>query len=571
MQDDKDFNKDGMVSSAEVKFDGLLRDVFVDTDGNYDKEMADQAVAELRQIAQNPILNTAQAAETFVENYGLEESDIRPVSNVFGELRKSHIDSLSPMGMALFQSQFEANQKNIKDAERMLASAVLESDMQADLTFEENMRSAIGVTYDATKPLRDHMAGVKKSRGRSGTLASRSERTRSPVLSGVQTQGGSRIPKPEKPETERKKTDPSKSKKSKKSSSELDSTATRVTDYAGMILNVRTLATKGPHSESYYGENGVAARFYGRGVFVDRNRDGKITEEERAEAKAIANSGALDPITFEHDKKEMLDRSLKRQQTLKLDPKTYNIGGILVDANGDGIISLIEEEEAKKQALQNNIANVVASREQDKGERSLYGGMTREDAVRRFGEDLVLEREQKALEGPLGDYYAPTIKAATEGGIDPETKETIPRDRSASFGGSAYDIPRGTNTPSESPSQLSSPTVTMNLESAIETAPAGGGFGDFSGSPIENAPESGGRVPSGIDVAPRSPQFAPAGATDIPRRMPAGDQLAALGGGAGGGGFGARGGQSSASVSSGEFRSTKREMQNLPNWRTVVG
>tara|TARA_A100001391_G_C5030826_1_gene268334 strand:+ start:215 stop:1180 length:966 start_codon:yes stop_codon:yes gene_type:complete len=321
-----------------------------------------------------------------------------------------------------------------------------------------------------------------------------------------------------------------------------------------MILNVRTPATKGPHSESYYSDNGVAARFYGRGVFVDRNRDGKITEKERAEARAIANSGALDPITFEHDKKEMLDRSLKRQQTLKLDPKTYNIGGILVDANGDGIISLIEEEEAKKQALQNNIANVVASREQDKAERFLYGGMTREDAVRRFGEDLVLEREQAALEGPLGDYYAPTIKAATEGGIDPETKETIPRDRSASFGGSAYDIPRGTNTPSESPSQISSPTATMTLESAIQ-----------------NAPEGGGRVPGGIDVAPRSPQFAPAGATDIPRRMPAGDQLAALGGGAGGGGFGARRGQSSASVSSGEFRSMKREMQTLPNWRTVVG
>ena len=554
MQDDKDFNKDGTVSSAEVKFDNLLRDVFVDTDGNYDKEMADQAVAELRQIAQNPILNTTQAAEAFVENYGLEESDIRPVSNVFSELRKSHTDSLSPTEMASFQSEFEANQKSIKDAERRLESAILESDMQADLTFEENMRSAIGVTYDATKPMRDHMAGVKKSRGRSGRLASRSERTRSPAFRGYQTQGGSRIPKPEKPETKRKKTDSSKSKKSKKSSSESDSTATRVIDYAGMILNVRTPATKGPHSESYYSDNGVAARFYGRGVFVDRNRDGKITEKERAEARAIANSGALDPITFEHDKKEMLDRSLKRQQTLKLDPKTYNIGGILVDANGDGIISLIEEEEAKKQALQNNIANVVASREQDKAERFLYGGMTREDAVRRFGEDLVLEREQAALEGPLGDYYAPTIKAATEGGIDPETKETIPRDRSASFGGSAYDIPRGTNTPSESPSQISSPTATMTLESAIQ-----------------NAPEGGGRVPGGIDVAPRSPQFAPAGATDIPRRMPAGDQLAALGGGAGGGGFGARRGQSSASVSSGEFRSMKREMQTLPNWRTVVG
>ncbi len=571
MQDDKDFNKDGLVSRHEVKFDRLLRDVFVDTDGNYDKEMADQAVAELRKMAQEPVLNGDQSAAAFAENYGLEESDIRPVSKVFGELRKSHIASLGPIGASIFASQLETSQKNIEDVERMVQSLELEAALEDELTFEENMRSASRVTYDVTKPMRDHMAGVKKSRGRSGTLASRSERTRSPVLSGVQPQGGSRIPKPEKPETERKKTDSSKPKKSKKSSSESDSTATRVTDYAGMILNVRTLATKGPHSESYYGENGVAARFYGRGVFVDRNRDGKITEEERAEARAIANSGALDPITFEHDKKEMLDRSYKRQQTLKLDPTTYNIGGILVDANGDGIISLIEEEEVKKQALQNNIANVVASREQDKGERSLYGGMTREDAVRRFGEDLVLEREQKALEGPLGDYYAPTIKAATEGGIDLETKETIPRDRSASFGGSAYDIPQGTNAPSETPSQLSSSTVTMNLESAIENAPTGGGFGNFSGSPIENAPDGGGRVPSGIGVAPRSPQFTPTGATDIPRQMPAGQQLAALGGGAGGGGFGSRRSQSSASVSSGEFRSVKKEMQNLPNWRTVVG
>jgi hypothetical protein len=334
----------------------------------------------------------------------------------------------------------------------------------------------------------------------------------------------------------------------------------------------------------------VAASFYGGGVLVDRNRDGKITPEERAEAKAIADSGALDPITFDYDKKEMLDRSLKRQQTLKLDPKTYNIGGILVDANGDGIISLIEEEEAKQQALQNNIANVIASREQDKAERFLYGGMTREDAVKRFGEELVLEKEQMALEGPLGDYYAPVIQAATAGGIDPVTGETIPRDRSASFGGSAYDIPKGTNTPSESPSQLSSPTITENFGSAIENAPVGGGFGAFGGSSVENAPaggggfggygdssiedapEGGGRVPSGVEVAPRSPRFSPTGATDIPSPTPAGTQLAALNmGGAGGGAGTPVGGSSNIPLSSGQFTGVKISMQTLPMWRTAVG
>jgi len=547
LQDDKDFNKDGTVSSVEVKFDNLLRDVFVDTDGNYDKEMADQAVAELRTMAQEPEFLPAQAAAAFAEEFGLEESDIKPISNVFGELRKSHLGSLGPAGIFIFNAKLQANQQTLKKVQEAVQGAEEAVSQEDTLAFEQNLeqmlKSGKAVTYDPTKSMRDHMKGVKKSRGRSGILASRGKPTgRSrPELTGSGNRGGSRIPKPEKPRKERKKADPSKTK----------------ANYAGMSLGLKTPARSGPHSESYYGRNDfVAASFYGQGVLVDRNRDGTITQEERAEARAIANSGALDPITFEYDKKEMLNKSLKRQQALKLDPKTYNIGGILVDANGDGIISLIEEEEAKQQALQNNIANVVASRDQDKAEKFLYGGMTREDAVSRFGENLVLEREQAALEGPLGDYYAPTIKAATEGGVDPVTGETVPRDRSASFGGSAYDTPQGTNAPSESPSQLSSPTVTMNF-----------------GSAIQNAPEGGGRVPSGIDVAPRSRAFDPSiGASDIPRPTPAGTQLAALGGGGvAGGGMRASRGQSSASVSSGEFRSVKREMQTLPNWRTVVG
>ena len=138
----------------------------------------------------------------------------------------------------------------------------------------------------------------------------------------------------------------------------------------------------------------------------------------------------------------------------------------------------------------------------------------------------------------MGDYYAPTIKAATEGGIDPVTGETVPRDRSASFGGSAYDIPRGT----------------MTFESAVQ-----------------NAPEGGGRVPSGINVAPQSPEVASANAGIMPSPTIAGTQLAGLGGGGAGGGRGVSRGQPSASVSSNEFRSVKREMQTLPNWRTVVG
>ena len=366
-------------------------------------------------------------------------------------------------------------------------------------------------------------------------------------------------------------------------------------DYGKMILAVRTSARSGPHSESYYGQNGVAARFYGRGVLVDRNRDGKITPQEREEAKAIADSGALDPITFEYDKKEMLDRSLKRQQTLKLNPETYNIGGVLVDVNGDGIVSLIEEEEARKQSLQNNISNVIASRDQDESERFIYGGMTRDQAADRYGEDLVLQKEEKILEGPSGNEYAPVIAKATEGGFDPVTGETTPRDRSASFGGSAYDMPSGTNIPStEVPDQISS-TMTMNFETATQNVSAGGGFVNpdgsiinnsysdggvvgFNTSIIENAPSTEPRITPpqrSLEVAPRSPQANPAGSTDLPRRT-AGTQLAGLGRAIGsvGGGAGGRtpmGGSTNIPLSSGQFKSVRREMQNLPQWRTVVG
>ena len=525
MQDDKDFNKDGKVTFTEVQFDRALRDVFVDTDGNYDKEMADQAVAELRQMAQSPGFEELSVAENFVEDYGLTENDLDAVASVFGDMRKSYLGKQTSFGRGVFKEDTKNVVEAVAKSEQMITEMIATIVREDEETFKSNMASSPAIQYDPTKSMRDHMKGVKKSRGRSGRLASRGTPTgRSrPALTGSGNQGGSRIPKPEKSRKERKKADPSKTK----------------ANYAGMSLGLKTPARSGPHSESYYGPNDfMSARFYGQGVLVDRNRDGTITQEERTEARAIANSGALDPITFEYDKKEMLNKSLKRQQALKLDPKTYNIGGILVDANGDGIISLIEEEEAKQQALQNNIANVVASRDQDQAEKSLYGGMTREDAVRRFGEDLVLEREQAALEGPLGDYYAPTIKAATEGGIDPVTGETVPRDRSASFGGSAYDIPRGT----------------MTFESAVQ-----------------NAPEGGGRVPSGMNVAPQSPEVASANAGIMPSPTIAGTQLAGLGGGGAGGGRGVSRGQPSASVSSNEFRSVKREMQTLPNWRTVVG
>ena len=57
----------------------------------------------------------------------------------------------------------------------------------------------------------------------------------------------------------------------------------------------------------------------------------------------------------------------------------------------------------------------------------------------------------------------------------------------------------------------------------------------------------------------------------MPSPTIAGTLLAGLGGGGAGGGRGVSRGQPSASVSSNEFRSVKREMQTLPNWRTVVG
>ena len=545
MDYEPDINGDGMVSRAEADLDVLFRNLFTE-DGNFNSIKANQAKNMIRSGASTATVGVSDFTIKFKEQYALTPLEVKTVYNAFELMRDQHKENLNKQGgielVTEFMDIYRNSEQGQKDAMVESAKANIARMDAADL---EAALSEVGNVVDPQKSFRDHLGATKKRRKRSGTLASKRNYAGGDLRGGLRSQesvDASRIPKPESPREPPKKVEPG---------------SRGFADYAGMSLGLKTPARSGPHSKSYYGPNDfVAASFYGGGVLVDRNRDGKITPEERAEAKSIADSGALDPITFEYDKKEMLNKSLKRQQTLKLDPKTYNIGGILVDANGDGIVSLIEEDEARKQALQNNIANVVASREQDKAEKSLYGGMTREDAVRRFGEDLVLEREQAALEGPLGDYYAPTIKAATEGGIDPETEETIPRDRSASFGGSAYDIPQGANTPSQSPSQISSPTATMTFQSAVQ-----------------NAPEGGGRVPSGINVAPRPRAFDPSiGATDIPSPTPAGTQLAALNRGGAGGGAGTQiGGSSNIPLSSGQFVSVRREMQTLPQWRTVVG
>lgn len=164
------------------------------------------------------------------------------------------------------------------------------------------------------------------------------------------------------------------------------------------------------------------------GIVMDRNQDGKVTADEAAEARSL--KGTSDPLTERVIRVENEIRTEKMAKARGMDAESITTGKsdygneVSFDLNQDGVISPEEQQEAFKRrdemdkgTIQTRADEVRATRGNQASERSLYGGLTREQAVLRFGEGTVRDREDMIMEnavGPLGTEKIRQIERITE-------------------------------------------------------------------------------------------------------------------------------------------------------------
>ena len=164
------------------------------------------------------------------------------------------------------------------------------------------------------------------------------------------------------------------------------------------------------------------------GIVMDRNQDGKVTADEAAKARSL--KGTSDPLTERVIRVENEIRTEKMAKARGMDAESITTGKsdygneVSFDLNQDGVISPEEQQEAFKRrdemdkgTIQTRADEVQATRRNQVSERSLYGGLTREQAALRFGEGFVRDREDMIMEnavGPLGTEKIRQIERITE-------------------------------------------------------------------------------------------------------------------------------------------------------------
>jgi hypothetical protein len=164
------------------------------------------------------------------------------------------------------------------------------------------------------------------------------------------------------------------------------------------------------------------------GIVMDRNQDGEITREEAAEARSL--KGSSDPLTERIVKAENIERTRKMAEARGVSVEDLTTGKsdygneVPLDLNKDGIVTPEERQEAHRRrdeldlgTIKDRGDEVRASRRNLETEKSLYGGMTREQAVLRFGEGTVRDREDIIMDnatGPQGTEDIRQIERITE-------------------------------------------------------------------------------------------------------------------------------------------------------------
>ena len=164
------------------------------------------------------------------------------------------------------------------------------------------------------------------------------------------------------------------------------------------------------------------------GIVMDRNQDGVITREEAAEARSLR--GSSDPLTERVVKAENIKRTQKMAEARGVSVEDLTTGKsdygneVPLDLNKDGIVTPEERQEANRRRDEMDLGTirdrgdeVRESRRNLETEKSLYGGMTREQAVLRFGEGAVRDREDIVMDnatGPQGTEDIRQIERVTE-------------------------------------------------------------------------------------------------------------------------------------------------------------
>ena len=164
------------------------------------------------------------------------------------------------------------------------------------------------------------------------------------------------------------------------------------------------------------------------GIVMDRNQDGKITREEAAEARSL--KGSVDPLTERVVRAKNIETTQKMAEARGVSVENLTTGKsdygneVPFDLNKDGIITPEERQEANRRrdeldlgTIKDRGDEVRASRRNLETEKSLYGGMTREQAVLRFGEGAVRDREDIIMDnatGPQGTEDIRQIERITE-------------------------------------------------------------------------------------------------------------------------------------------------------------
>jgi hypothetical protein len=164
------------------------------------------------------------------------------------------------------------------------------------------------------------------------------------------------------------------------------------------------------------------------GIVMDRNQDGVITREEAAEARSLR--GTSDPLTERVTKAENIVRTQKMAEARGVSVEDLTTGKsdygneVPLDLNKDGIVTPEERQVANRRRDEMDLGTIKdrgdevrASRRNLETEKSLYGGMTREQAVLRFGEGAVRDREDIVMDnatGPQGTEDIRQIERITE-------------------------------------------------------------------------------------------------------------------------------------------------------------
>jgi hypothetical protein len=164
------------------------------------------------------------------------------------------------------------------------------------------------------------------------------------------------------------------------------------------------------------------------GIVMDRNQDGVITREEAAKARSL--KGSVDPLTERVVRAKNIEKTQKMAEARGVSVENLTTGKsdygneVPLDLNKDGIITPEERAEAYRQqdeldlgTIKDRGDEVRASRRNLETEKSLYGGMTREQAVLRFGEGTVRDREDIIMNnatGPQGTEDIRQIERITE-------------------------------------------------------------------------------------------------------------------------------------------------------------